>query len=57
MGGNRALDFVFYSLEQGPFDIPTMEAFMDGMAEGAGDGREHPLALRIPPIGDDPETL
>jgi len=56
MGQNRRLDFVFYSLEQGPFDIPTMEAYMDGIAEGSGDQPEHPLALRIPPIGDDPEA-
>ncbi|NNF27787.1 MAG: hypothetical protein HKN73_11250 [Gemmatimonadetes bacterium] len=55
MGQNRALDFVFYSLESGPFDIPTLEAYMDGVAEGAADQREHPIALRIPPIGDDPE--
>ena len=56
MSQNGALDFVFYSLEQGPFDIPTMEAFMDGMEEGAGDNPEHPLALRIPPIDDDPDA-
>ncbi|MGI9625968.1 MAG: aldolase/citrate lyase family protein [Longimicrobiales bacterium] len=51
MGQNRGLDFVFYSLEQGPFDIPTMQAYAAGVAEGGG----HPMALRIPPVGDDPE--
>ena len=37
MAGNRETDFVFYSLEQGPLDIPTLEAYMDGVAEGSGD--------------------
>ena len=55
MGQNRALDFVFYSLESGPFDIPTLESYMDGVAEGGGEEPEHPIALRIPPIDDDPE--
>ena len=55
MGQNRALDFVFYSLEQGPFDIPTLEAYMDGVEAGGGDQPEHPIALRIPPIGEDPD--
>ncbi len=48
-------DFVFYSLEQGPFDIPGVETFRDDMraaAETAG-RPAHPMALRIPPIGDD----
>lgn len=56
MGQNRGLDFVFYSLEQGPFDIPTMETYMDGVADGSGEQPEHPLALRIPPVGDDPQA-
>ncbi len=49
---NREADFVFYSLESGPFDIPAMEAYMDGMREGAGDATPQPVALRIPPIRD-----
>ncbi len=36
---NREIDFVFYSLERGPFDIPTMQAYMQGMADGAGGER------------------
>ena len=48
---NRETDFVFYSLESGPFDIPTMEVYMTAMAEAAGEGA-HPIVLRIPPIRD-----
>lgn len=54
MGQNRGLDFVFYSLEQGPFDIPTLQAYMEGVSEGSGAETPHPFALRIPPIRDDP---
>ena len=49
---NRALDFVFYSLERGPFDLPQMQAYLAGMA-GAATGGAHPLLLRIPPIRND----
>ncbi len=57
MAANRETDFVFYSLEQGPFDLETMAAYTAGMrtaSEAAGHAT-HPLALRIPPIGDDPD--
>ncbi len=53
---NRETDFVFYSLESGPFDIPTMEAFMGGMADNAPAEGTHPLALRIPPIRDNEDA-
>lgn len=53
---NRETDFVFYSLESGPFDIPAMEAYMRGMVDGAGDHTVHPVALRIPPIRDDADS-
>ena len=53
MAANQALDFVFYSLETGPFDIPTMEAYISGMA-GTSYGA-HPITLRIPPVGGEPE--
>lgn len=49
---NREADFIFYSLESGPFDIPAMEAYMEGMRQGAGDSAPRPVALRIPPIRD-----
>ena len=57
MAESRELDFVFYSLEQGPFDLATLASYqraMDEAAEGMGVAR-HPMALRIPPIGEDPE--
>lgn len=50
MGQNRELDFVFYSLESGPFDIMTTKVYMSGIAEGSGSEPPHPLVLRIPPI-------
>ena len=52
---NRETDFVFYSLESGPFDIPAMEAYMQGMADAAGEAGAHPVTLRIPPIRDGEE--
>ncbi len=55
IAGNRDLDFVFYSLERGPFDLPQMQAYMAGMAGMAGTATNgaHPILLRIPPIRDD----
>jgi len=55
MGANAETDFVFYSLESGPFDIPAMEAYMAAMEEAAAGGAP-PIALRIPPIRDDREA-
>lgn len=52
MVGNRDTDFVFYSMETGPFDIPQMQAYMAAMNEAAGASGTHPTALRIPPIRD-----
>lgn len=54
MAQNGETDFVFYSLENGPFDIPAMEAYMQALLEGAGEMPAHPVTLRIPPIRDDP---
>lgn len=51
-GRNRELDFVFYSLESGPFDIPTMAAYMAGVADGSAPEPAHPLVLRVPPVRD-----
>jgi 4-hydroxy-2-oxoheptanedioate aldolase len=50
MGRNRELDFVFYSLESGPFDIMSTKVYMEGIAEGSGTEAAHPLVLRVPPI-------
>lgn len=52
MRRNRDADFVFYSLESGPFDLPTMQAYIRGMVGSAGAAGPPPLALRIPPIRD-----
>ena len=54
MAGNEETDFVFYSLETGPFDIPQMVEYMGAMrsSEEALDVKPHPVALRIPPIRD-----
>ncbi|MDX1578418.1 MAG: aldolase/citrate lyase family protein, partial [Gemmatimonadota bacterium] len=52
MAENRETDFVFYSLESGPFDLDAMAAYAEAMEEAAGDRGTHPLALRIPPIRD-----
>lgn len=49
---NREPDFIFYSMETGPFDIPRMQAFMKGMTDNAGPEGTHATALRIPPIRD-----
>lgn len=56
MGQNRELDFVFYSLESGPFDIMSTKVYMEGIAEGSGSEPPHPLVLRIPPIRDGVEA-
>ena len=50
MGQNRDLDFVFYSLESGPFDIMSTKVYMEGIVEGSGTETPHPLVLRVPPI-------
>ncbi len=52
MGQNLETDFVFYSLESGPFDIPSMVVYMDGLQSVADANGPHPVALRIPPIRD-----
>ena len=48
-GKNRDADFVFYSLESGPWDIPGLENFRQAM-DNSDDGSSHPITLRIPPI-------
>ena len=56
MGQNRELDFVFYSLESGPFDIMTTKVYMSGIAEGSAPEPPHPLVLRVPAIRDGVEA-
>lgn len=55
MASGPDVDFVFYSLESGPFDLDAMAAYMDGLAQ-ASEGAPAPIALRIPPIRDDREA-
>lgn len=47
-------DFVFYSLESGPFDLPTMSTYQEALSppEARGSANPHPILLRIPPIRD-----
>lgn len=54
MAGQTLADFVFYSLETGPFDLPAMSAYQEALSPPAGRGavNPHPVALRIPPIRD-----
>ena len=49
-------DFIFYSLESGPWDIPTMESFIASMREASGGAEPYPVTLRIPPVRDDREA-
>ena len=57
MGQNRELDFVFYSLESGPFDIMTTKLYMSGIVEGSGAEAPHPLVLRVPPVRNGGEAV
>ncbi|MCY4626591.1 MAG: aldolase/citrate lyase family protein [Acidobacteria bacterium] len=47
-------DFIFYSLERGPFDLDTMSAYQEALSppDGRGAANPHPILLRIPPIRD-----
>lgn len=56
VGVDPAPDFVFYSLESGPFDIPTLRAYMDAMETAAGVEGPAPVALRVPPIREGAEA-
>ena len=50
----RDADYVFTSLESGPWDMPGMNAFLQGMNEAAAyapdAAKSIPVLLRIPPI-------
>jgi 4-hydroxy-2-oxoheptanedioate aldolase len=53
--GVREADFILYSMESGPFDVPGMMAYLNAMEEAAAEAAvdPQPLLLRIPPIGGD----
>lgn len=50
MGTNRETDFVFYSLEEPPFDVAALASYMAAMTSTAGKKGRRPVALRIPPV-------
>ena len=54
MANQGLADFVFYSMETGPFDIPGMVAYQEALSppDARGSDNPHPIALRIPPIRD-----
>lgn len=53
--GSRA-DFIFYSMETGPFDVPGMQVYMQFLFErkalASSTTNELPVITRIPPIRD-----
>ena len=53
LGDNERLDFLFYDMERGDFDIPTLEAFLEAVRSTS---RAPTVIVRIPPIHDDPAT-
>lgn len=57
MGSRTDADFVLYSLEDGPFDMPTFASYLQGMdmSGGAGASERLPVILRVPPIGESVE--
>lgn len=57
MAGRSGMDFVFFDLERPPFDLAAFDAYVSAMHEALGpDAPRRAMALRIPPVGDDPES-
>lgn len=58
MAALREADFIFYSLEDGPFDIPAMRAYIQAMRDAARQAgvEPRPVLLRVPPITDTAAT-
>jgi 2-keto-3-deoxy-L-rhamnonate aldolase RhmA len=61
VAGVRGADYVFTTLERGPWDIAALETFMRGMRDAAtaapGSLGTTPVLLRIPPLHEmDPDT-
>ena len=54
MAQQKLADFIFYSLERGPFDLPTMSTYQEALSppDVRGSANSHPVLLRIPPIRD-----
>lgn len=58
MSSQRA-DFQLYSMEQGPFDVPTLAAYIEGMVAAGGPSapRDFPVVVRTPAIHTAPDTV
>jgi len=56
LGENAKLDFLFYDMEHGAFDVPTLELFLKALRAGTATcgGGAHTVIVRIPPVHDDP---
>jgi 2-keto-3-deoxy-L-rhamnonate aldolase RhmA len=57
----RGADYVFTTLERGPWDVPALGTFIQGMRQAAAAApdsmSETPVLLRIPPLHElDPDT-
>jgi 2-keto-3-deoxy-L-rhamnonate aldolase RhmA len=57
----RGADYVFTTLERGPWDVPALTGFLRGMREAAASAPDSlvdtPVLLRIPPLHEmDPDT-
>jgi len=50
---NPGLDFLFYDMERGEFDVATLTTFLAALREG---GSAPSVIVRIPPIHGDPEA-
>ncbi|HVS16609.1 MAG TPA: aldolase/citrate lyase family protein [Thermoanaerobaculia bacterium] len=51
-------DLVFYSMEEGPFDVARMQAYMDALRGAAVDPESaRPLVLRVPPASAGEDAL
>ncbi|MDH3733980.1 MAG: aldolase/citrate lyase family protein [Gemmatimonadota bacterium] len=56
MAARFGMDFVFYDLENGPFDLEAYHTYVDAMTAALGpDTPRRAMALRIPPVGADPD--
>jgi 2-keto-3-deoxy-L-rhamnonate aldolase RhmA len=59
MVGSTDADFILYSMERPPFDVPRMAEYIAGIldAGGAEALRDHPVVLRTPAIHAEPDEI